>query len=157
MATWIDHARTDYAAGDSCPTARATFLRERNDLLYELPIQVEFIEATTQVVTPYTSVVTFDIFVPGYAAGANLKAVIEAHVDAGSGDFRLFNSTHSVDGTEVTGITAVAYEDAPEASLAIADGQANQLVTFGVKAKIDNGANTMFVRNLDRLTFWFEV
>ena len=153
---WGTTARGAYDAGDSGPTTACAFLVERNQLLAELPVQVEFPESTTQA-TVYTSVVTFFIQVPLFATECSLKAFIEVKVDAGTGDFRLYNVTNAADGAEVTGIVGVAYAESAEASLAIQAADADSLVEFGIKAKIDNAANTMFVRNADRLTFWLEV
>jgi hypothetical protein len=165
---WDDNARTRLAADKSLTTSLATWLVERDDILMGVPLQVEFAEATTSSTT-YASVVTFDLRVPDFADQTALKAIIEVKVATGptgpsaSGDFRLYDADNSVDGTEVTGITDTSYVNSSEASVTLTATSANTTVTFGIKAKINNADNTMFVRNdnggasnVFRSTFWFE-
>jgi hypothetical protein len=167
---WDDNARTRLAADKSLTTSVATWLVERDDLLHTWPIPVAFTEQTTSS-TSYASLVTFDIRVPDYADQCALKCIIEVKVATGatgpsaSGSFRVYDADNSTDGTEVTGITGTSYADSSESSVTLSAATlANTTVTFGIKAKINDAANTMYVRNADpaepigggRITFWFE-
>jgi hypothetical protein len=160
MANWNDFTRAQFGADKFCPTDQGETLVDRDKYIGRLPFQMYMAEASTSSVT-YATLVTFEaIYVPAFAVGGSLKFIPQVYVDAGTGDWRLYNVDTSTAGTAVTGITNTSYADSSEGEIAVADADGDSWVQYRIEGKIDDVANTFFMKNftgvIGNITMWYE-
>lgn len=152
---WPEATRASYAADQSVPLGNVQALEARDHWLYEHAISGYFAEASTASASPtYATIATLIIWVPTWVAQqlCTLNASIEGKVSAGTGTWRLRDSTDTVDGSASTGITSTSYVNTTSAVVHTAsNGRAEHTIIVEGHC---TGGGTIYLRSLG-IEFWW--
>jgi hypothetical protein len=149
-----DIAAGDYAADQAFSATRATALRDWDRLQFTKPIHLHLAEDTTTSATDVT-LQDFYLTFPEWSSSLDLLFTLESYVSGGTGTWYVTDQggTDTSDEIEVA-VTGGYGTDSGPATLAVHEDWVGERVHILMKGRV-TGGNTLYLRNLSRMTLKF--